>query len=153
MFAYRVDKQKYISSLLEGMPGEKSDFRWNTEGNAIIYASSSKSLALNEKTGNMSKPFFGLKPSYVMVKIELPDADYRMILPKNLPNGWDDIGAYHPTTQEIGDTFTASDELVLLVPSTIINGEFNVLINPNKVKDFDIQISTEEINERLQDLR
>ncbi len=153
MLVYRVDKQKYVSSLLKGIPGEKSDFRWNTKGNPIIYASTTRSLALNEKTGNMSKPFYGLSPSYVLVTIKLPNLDYKKITPEDLPDDWDEIGGYHTETQKIGNDFIASDELALIVPSTIVKGEFNVLINPNKVKDFDVTISVEEISERLKDLQ
>jgi RES domain-containing protein len=153
MLAYRVEKKKYIPTILDGIPGEKFDFRWNTKGNPIIYASATKSLALHEKSGNMSKPFYGLHTSYVLVKIEFPDGDYRKIQPKDLPKGWDDVGGYHRETQEIGNRFIASDQLVMYVPSTIVKGEYNVLINPRKAHDFDIKISAEEINKRLQDLR
>ena len=153
MFAYRVEKKKYIATLLDGIPGEKSDFRWNTKGNPIIYASATRSLALNEKSGNMSRPFYGLQPSYVLVEIELPDGDYKKIQPEDLPKGWDDVGGYHPKTQEIGDNFIASDQLAMYVPSTIVKGEFNILINPRKAKEFEIKITIEEINARLQDPR
>ncbi|NNF36345.1 MAG: RES family NAD+ phosphorylase [Saprospiraceae bacterium] len=153
MFAYRVEKKKYLATILDGIPGEKSDFRWNTKGNPIIYASATRSLALHEKSGNMSKPFHGLHPSFMMVEIELPDGYYNKVQPENLPFGWDDLGAYHPETQKIGNKFIASDQLALYVPSTIVKGEFNVLINPRRVKDYDIKMNVEEINERLQDLR
>ena len=153
MFAYRVDKKKYVGTLLQGLPGAESDFRWNTKGHPIIYASYSRSLALHEKSGNMSKPFYGLSTSYVLAVIELPDLSYKRILQDDLPDGWDLIGAYHPKTQEIGDAFSLSVELALFVPSTIVNGEFNVLINPNKAMILNLKITTEAIDERLRDLR
>ena len=153
MFAYRVEKRKYVDTLLKGIPGEVSDFRWNTKGHAIIYSSESRSLALHEKAGNMSRPFFGLPTSFVMVRIKLPDLHYQKILPSDLPEGWDDVGTYHASTQEIGDDFIRSEELALFVPSTIVRGELNVLINPTKVGDYDIEVTTEEIDLRLQDSR
>jgi RES domain-containing protein len=153
MFAYRVDKNRYVASVLQGIPGEVSDFRWNTKGNPIIYASSTRSLALNEKTGNLSKPWYGLSLSYVMVIIQLPDFVYRKIMPEDLPNGWDNISVYHPRTQEIGDEFSNSDELALYVPSSMVPGEFNVLINPGMAERHNISVSVEEINDRLKDLR
>lgn len=150
MLAYRVEKEKYVPSVLNGMPGEVASFRWNTKGHPIIYASESRSLALHEKGGNMSKPFYGLPAFYVLVAIELPDAPYRKIFPKDLPEGWNRVEAYHQATQEIGDQFTSSDELAIFVPSTIVRGEFNVLVNPRIALEQDLPVSVEQIDARLQ---
>lgn len=149
MFAYRVEKEKYVPSVLTGMPGEVASFRWNTKGCRIIYASESRSLALHEKVGNLSKPFYGLPNFYVLVAIELPDVSYRKILSEDLPQGWDRIGAYHPSTQEIGDAFTLSSELAIFVPSTIVRGEFNVLINPRFAMEKNLPVNIEQIDARL----
>lgn len=153
MFAYRVEKRKYVKTILKGIPGEVSDFRWNTKGNPIIYCSESRSLALHEKSANMSKPFYGLSPSFVLVEIEIPDGNYQNILPENLSKGWDLVGSYHRQTQKIGDDFTFSQELVLRVPSAIVKGEFNILINPKIARELQLKINIEEIDHRLIDLR
>ncbi|MDH3245001.1 MAG: RES family NAD+ phosphorylase [Saprospiraceae bacterium] len=153
MFAYRVEKQKHLSTILKGIPGEVSDFRWNTKGHPIIYSSESRSLALHEKCANLSKPLYGLDPSCMLVQIELPDGKYRRVIPKELPEGWDMIGSYHPHTQRIGDEFTSSEELALMVPSTIIKGEYNILINPWRALVLQPRITIEPIDERLKDLR
>ncbi len=153
MFAYRVEKQQHLSTILKGIPGDVSDFRWNTKGHPIIYSSESRSLALHEKCANLSKPFYGLPSSYVLVQIELPKNKYRKILAEELPEGWDIIGSYHPQTQKIGDDFTSSKELALIVPSTLVKGEFNILINPSRAVELDLRITVESIDERLVDLR
>lgn len=149
MFAYRVEKEKYVSSVLKGIPGEVAGFRWNTKGHPIIYTSESRSLALHEKGGNLSKPFYGMPAFYVLVTIKLPDTAYRKIFPEDLPQGWDRIEAYHPATQEIGDTFTASGELAIFVPSTIVRGEFNILINPRLALEKSLSLRIEQIDARL----
>lgn len=69
MFAIRVEKEKYVSSVLVGMPGDVAGFRWNSKGHPIIYASESRSLALHEKSGNLSKPFYSLPSFSVLVAI------------------------------------------------------------------------------------
>jgi hypothetical protein len=101
----------------------------------------------------MSKPFYGLSPSFVLVEIEIPDSNYQNILPENLSKGWDLVGSYHRQTQKIGDDFIFSQELVLRVPSAIVKGEFNILINPKIARELQLKINIEEIDHRLIDLR
>jgi len=153
MEVFRIEKTKYLNSILQGIPGKQYSFRWNTRVHPIIYASMTKSLALYEKSANMSKPFHGYYPQYVIASVQLPDEKYKTILPQDLPRGWDKIDEYHPKTQEIGDRFVSSNELALLVPSTIVSGEFNVIINPNEALKLNLTVLTEQIDERLRDLR
>lgn len=153
MQVFRVEKQKYISTILEGIPGKEFSFRWNTKGHPIIYASKSRSLALHEKCGNMSKPFYGLPKIYKLAVIELPEINFRTIIPESLPDNWNSIDEYQPYTQKLGDEFTLSDELGLLVPSSIIQGEYNILINPSQAIKLELIVNTEKIDDRIIDLR
>jgi len=153
MQAYRIEKDKYINTLLEGIPGKDFDFRWNTKGHPLIYAAESKSLALHEKAGNLSKPFFGLPTFYRIVTIELPGFDYGKILSTDLPAGWNKLDSYHQSTQNIGNEFSLSEELALFVPSTIVKGEYNVLINPRLAVKENLSVTVEPIDKRLLDSR
>ncbi len=153
MKVFRVEKTKYLSTLLDGIGGRDHDFRWNTKGHPIIYASESRSLALHEKAGNMSRPFFGLPSIFCIAVITLPDGPYEKIRAEDLPAGWDRIDRYHPATQDLGDNFTVSDELALFVPSTIVKGEYNVLINPKEAGKMHLSIHTEHIDPRLLEAR
>jgi len=50
---------------------------------------------------------------------------------KNRPEGWDAIPP-NQVTKYIGDDFITKNEVpVLQVPSVVINGSFNFLINPS----------------------
>ncbi len=153
MFVYRIEKQKFLPTIFEGIGGKNYDFRWNNKGYPIIYASESKSLALHEKAANLSSPSHRIPSHYVIAVIEIPDFDYPKILPASLPQNWNDITAYHPETQRIGNEFVLSDQLAIVVPSTLIPGEFNVLLNPKAIKKHDVSLSTELINDRLVDSR
>ena len=153
MKVFRIGKAKRISSILQGIPGRDHNFRWNTRGHPIIYASMSRSLALHEKSANISKPFYGLNPNYLIVCIHLPNTHYKSITIEDLPIGWGKINEYHPMTQKIGNSFTLSDELIMLVPSTIVSNEYNVLINPRKALEVNLTIMTEQIDDRIRDLR
>ena len=152
MFVYRIEKQQYLSTIFEGLAGKDYDFRWNTRGHPIIYASASKSLALHEKGGNLSKPSYGIPALYLIAIIEIPDLNYDRIEASALPAGWDNIAEYHPETQKTGNEFVLSDALALFVPSTMVPGEFNVLLNPNVIKDHEVKLTTEPINPRLIDI-
>lgn len=149
MKAYRVEKQKYLKSLLHGIAGIQHSFRWNTKGNPIIYAAESKSLALLEKCANLSKPFQGLTSDYVLVSIHLPIDTCRTIQPNKLPENWNSIVQYHKETQRIGNAFVNSDELALHVPSSIVTSECNVLINPAEAQKMRLTYTYEEIHVRL----
>ena len=55
---------------------------------------------------------------------------------KKLPSDWKDF-PHSENTQEIGEKFISANEyLVMQVPSAVVLGDFNFLINP-KHKDFD----------------
>lgn len=149
MEVYRVEKRKYLTTLLQGVSGINHAFRWNTKGHPIIYASETKALALFEKCANLSRPFQGLSKDYVLVSIHLPDQEYRRIDPGNLPNDWNSVVRYHPETQQIGNRFVSSTELALFVPSSIITSECNVLINPVEAQKLALTWEIEEVDVRL----
>lgn len=153
MFVYRVEKKRHLSTIFEGLGGKNHDFRWNTKGHPIIYASESKSLALHEKGGNLSKPFYGIPSEYVIAIIEIPDLDYDKIEIVNLPLGWNNFAEYYLETHRLGNEFTKSQNLALFVPSSMVHGEFNVLLNPNVIKDHKVILSYEPIDPRLRDIR
>jgi len=153
VLAFRIEKEKYLASMLQGLGGKFHSFRWNTKGNPIIYAAESKSLALIEKSGNMSRPSFGIPKAYKLVTLALPDIEFRRISSSNLSDGWDQFDHYAPETQGIGDTFLQSDELALFVPSSIVKGEYNILINPNHKLLPKIKWTFEEVDKRLLDGR
>ena len=151
MDIFRIEKLDYIETLLFGIPGERFDFRWNTKGHPIIYASESRSLALHENSVNISKPFYGIPSHFRIVKMTIPDDDYDKVKVQDLPKSWNRIDLYHSITQQIGDTFTRAKKLAIFVPSTIVNDEYNILLNPIIALKTDIQMITERIDERILD--
>lgn len=71
-----------------------------------------------------------------MVEIEaLPKVTATEADVQNLPEGWDEF-PHRRITQEIGDRFVRENQHCLLrVPSAVVPGDFNVLINPGH-RDF-----------------
>jgi RES domain-containing protein len=117
-----------------GKGASKSGNRWNSKGTEIIYSAESRALAMAEVAVHLS--IATLPGDYVMIEIEVPDTIAVMNLEQDeLPDDWNT----HPhsiTTQKIGDEFIDSEAYCLLrVPSAVVKGDFNYLINPHH-KDF-----------------
>jgi len=76
-------------------------------------------------------PLGKLPADYELYSIEIPDQiKFLELNLKTLPADWNSIPHAH-STQNIGDTFVSDKKyLVMKVPSVIVMGEFNYLINP-----------------------
>jgi len=132
MKVYRIERQKYLSTTLQGIGASMTDgFRWNSQHTRIVYTSESRSLAMLEIAVHLNIQE-DLPNDRYLLEIEIPDnIQILEVMLEDLPENWD---AKPPTleTQTIGDDFVyGNDAAVLKVPSAIIPEEFNYLINPN----------------------
>jgi|SRR5690606_32439670 len=128
MRVFRLSKKKY-SKDLSGKGASKSGNRWNSKGTEIIYSAESRALAMAEVAVHLT--LATLPSDYVMIEIDIPDdVQIKELELKDLPDNWNN----HPpniSTQKIGDEFIASiDVCVLKVPSAVVQGDYNYLINP-----------------------
>lgn len=127
MIVYRLSKSKY-SADLSGKGAEKSGGRWNSKGVAMVYTSNSRALCTAEVAVHIT---LGIVPSdYELVTIELPEDSMTEAGIKHLPADWRAFP--HPdSTQKLGDRFVREGKyMVLKVPSVVVQGEYNFLINP-----------------------
>lgn len=128
MRVFRLSRKKYASEL-SGKGAAKFSNRWNSKGTEIIYSAESRALAMAEVAVHLT--FATIPSDYMMIEIEIPDyVEIKLLEDKNLPKKWNN----HPpdiSTQKIGDDFIeAQDFCVLKVPSAVVRGDFNYLINP-----------------------
>lgn len=128
MRVFRLSKRKY-SKELNGKGAAKSGNRWNSKGTEIIYTAESRALAMAEVAVHLT--IATLPRDYVMIEIEIPNnIKVKALDLKGLDEDWNN----HPPnsiTQKIGDNFIDSiDECLLKVPSAVVQGDFNYLINP-----------------------
>lgn len=130
---YRLSRKKYASKL-SGIGASKSGNRWNSKGIEIIYCASSRALAMAEVSVHLS--LINLPKDFVMLEINIPRSITIEILnEKNIPENWDDFPHTYKT-QKLGDTFIYSNKkCILKVPSAVVKGDYNYLINPHH-KDF-----------------
>lgn len=129
MIVFRLAKSEYISDL-SGRGAEKSGGRWNSIGMPIVYTSESRALCTAEiavHTGLGNMPV-----GYILATLEIPDNAITIHVDYNkLDADWRSFPHAH-STQEIGDRFIRDNEaLILKVPSVVVPGDYNYLINPN----------------------
>lgn len=150
MIVFRLSKSKY-SKDLSGSGAEKTGGRWNSKGKALIYTSSSRALCVAEIA--VHTPFGILPKDYELIAIGIPDETSTQEIKKSdLPKDWHSF-PHSNSTQTFGDTFISQNKyLVLKVPSAVVQGDFNYLINPkhpDSTKIKIISIESFQFDERL----
>lgn len=136
MFLYRISNARYADDL-SGNGARLYGGRWNSEGRAIVYLASSRSLAILESLAHLSPT--NIPVDYVILTIDVPD-DFFEIDIKLLPNNWSEYPEPN-ILKEIGNSFLQKNEFLLLkVPSAIVPQEFNYLMNPMHQKAGKVKI-------------
>lgn len=120
---YRVCRARY--ARLDGAGAKLVGGRWNSPGRAVVYMAESIALAVLENLVHMSRKDF---PSgYVSVAADLPDG-LGLLSEQELRERFK---LYGLNSKALGDWWIDSlASAVLVVPSTIIGGESNFLLNP-----------------------
>jgi RES domain-containing protein len=128
MIVFRLSKAKFAGDL-SGKGAEKSGGRWNGKGTALVYTSESRALCTTEIA--VHTPLGNLPIDYFLVTIEIPDdIPVQEISLANVPADWRSF-PYSHSTQDIGDYFVQSGTFpILKVPSVVVKGDVNFLINP-----------------------
>jgi RES domain-containing protein len=127
MIVFRLSNSKY-SADLSGKGAEKAGGRWNSKGVAMVYTSASRALCTAEVAVHIP---LGIVPAdYELVTIEIPDDSVMEVDIKDLPADWRSF-PHSDSTQKLGDRFIREGKyLVMKVPSVVVQGEYNLLINP-----------------------
>lgn len=143
MEVFRLARKKYPVEL-SGKGASISGARWNSKGTEIIYCAQNRALAMAEVLVHLS--LATLPYDFVMLSIDIPDSISLEVLDLNkLSIDWN----VFPCTFEtpfLGDDFIRRNEAcVLKVPSAVVKGDFNFLINPYHADFTKIKI-TEQVN-------
>lgn len=128
MLAYRLVKERWAVTALDGGGAKAYGGRWNSPGTAILYASGSIALAALELLVHLGRG--QLLGSYRLFTLNIPDASVQRLDASDLPLDWR-ADPLPRSTARLGDGWVASGRsLALLVPSVIIPREYNLLISP-----------------------
>lgn len=128
MLVFRLSRKKYAGAL-SGKGAALSGNRWNSKGVEMIYCADSRALAMAEVVVHL--PFYLLPQDFEMLEISIPEPlKIKTVSLEELPVIWNRF-PHHPKTQSIGDNFIKTNEYaVLKVPSAVVQGDFNFLLNP-----------------------
>lgn len=133
MIVFRLSREKYKDEL-SGYGASLNEQRWNSKGIEVIYTAQTRALANSEVAVHIS---LGILPGdYYMVEIEIHrSVEILEIKESELPSGWNSLPS-KPDSQLIGNQFVKENKYtVLKVPSVVVKGEYNFILNPRH-KDF-----------------
>lgn len=142
MEVFRLQRGKY-GNRLSGAGAAIRGARWNSPGTELIYTSANRSLAMAEVAVHFS--FATLPSGFFMLTIFIPDdCSMRIIKESELPANWNS----HPpilNTRKTGDEFVMSNKhCLLMIPSAVVKGDFNILINPSHQEFQKIKVTGRE---------
>lgn len=141
MIVYRIEREKYLDTTLQGNGAALTEgYRWNSLGTHLVYTAESRALATLEVSVHLDLSE-DLPTDRHYVEIDIPNKIVILELRiEDLPENWD---SKPPTleTQYIGDDFARDQNAaVLKVPSSIVSAEYNYLINPNHPDATEIKV-------------
>jgi RES domain-containing protein len=129
MKVFRLCRSKFANDL-SGKGAEKSGGRWNSKGTAMLYTSQSVALCTVELA--VHTPLGNIPSDYTLITLEIPESIIASeITTGDLPPDWKTL-PHANSTQLMGDEFVRSGKNAMLkVPSVVVPGEYNFLINPS----------------------
>lgn len=112
-----------IHAKLDGQGAKLAGARWNSRGKAVVYMSRSIALAVLENLVHMQRVDF--PTGYIVVEATIP-AGVEMTTDEELLHRYPGLAPH-----ELGDRWLELGETVVLrVPSAVVPGELNYLLNP-----------------------
>lgn len=126
---YRLVAPRWVSTALSGEGARLYGGRWNSPGRPVVYLGGSRALTALELLVHLATPSSREKP-YVLMEVTVPDDALTSLPMAALPKDW----RVSPPTRDVqafGDEWLATGKsLGLWVPSVIVPGEQNLLLNP-----------------------
>ena len=129
MIVYLILDSEFVSGAYSGRGAEDFPGRWNNKGVPVVYTSGSLALCAMELFVHLNDK--GRRGRYVSISATIPNSLLILsVPPSKLPENWKNDP---PTTEtrNIGSQWVKSNKsAVLKVPSSVVPGEFNYVLNP-----------------------
>ena len=140
--SWRIVKAKLAANAFDGEGARFLGGRWNSPGKRVVYTSENAALAALEMLVHLGR--MSVLTAYVVISC---DFDEKLVIDldrRKLPEGWRTFPA-PPALPALGDAWlTGGKSPVLRVPSAIVPGESNYLLNPAHPKFARIAIGAPE---------
>ncbi len=126
--AWRLVKARHAAHAFDGEGARLYGGRWNSPNTKMVYSSQSAALAVLELLVHLNNS--AVLSSYVLFSAQFDDRLVTTLDRSRLPKNWRTFPA-PAGLQVLGDEWVKSRaSLVLAVPSAVVDGETNFLINP-----------------------
>ena len=135
---WRIVKAKHADAAYSGEGARRFGGRWNSPGLSVVYMAESRSLAAMEMLVHLNSQ--SLLGKYVIGRAVIQEKWIESVRSDSLPTNWREFPASYEL-RAIGDRWLhAGKAAVLKVPSAVVEGEFNFLLNPTHVDFHKIKI-------------
>lgn len=121
MIVFRCVRRKFATNPLSGEGAKEFGGRFNSVGVPAVYASEHRAMAILELS--IRQPISQIAEDFVIIPIEIPESNVLL----KLNGGWEKD---QDSTKAAGDKLLKEGNLVLKVPSSLLNNCYNYLINP-----------------------
>jgi len=127
MQVWRIFPGRFRDSAFTGVGGLFAARRWNLLGTVMVYTSTSRALAALEFFVNLDP--IEAPSDLLMAEATVPDASVEAMKLDVLPRNWRELD--NERCRDLGSEWTQSLRSVALkVPSAVVDGDWNVLLNP-----------------------
>lgn len=135
---YRLSIDPY-SDDLSGTGASITGGRWNRRGFPVLYTAGSRALATLEVL--VHTPAMFIPKSYYLLTIRVPEDTILSVPLDQLPEGWNELSP-PDTIKDITESWLTDNRFLLLkVPSAVVTGEYNFLINPAHARASEVVIT------------
>ena len=139
MRVWRLARRPFAA--LDGEGARLNGGRWNSEGTAMVYTSTTLALAALELLVHVDPA--DAPDDLVAIAIDVPDALVRDLPPADLPDDWRAIQG-SDACAAIGDAWVrAGTSVALRVPSVLVPEESNVLLDPRHADMRKVKLAVE----------
>jgi RES domain-containing protein len=128
MTIWRLCKTRWVKTAFTGAGAAQNPGRWNSLGTRIVYCAETRALAAWEILAHVEDRADLAKATFSAIPVEVAEDLIQEVPP--LPQDWR-RSPPGESTSLVGDRFVeTATHPVLKVPSAVVLGEFNYLINP-----------------------
>ena len=127
MKVFRLSQFAHANDL-SGRGAELAGGRWNSIGTPMLYTAESRALCVLEMAVHL--PYGLMQREYRLITLQVPDRLIETVELATLQEGWNQLPP-GIIGKLLGDRFVLEGKsLALRVPSAVVSGDYNILINP-----------------------